>query len=229
MLFERTMTEEDVDKAIVDRAKDMGTKLNMLFFARIASICGTVITMISYYSMLVAGMKNVTPDNSLVVGIVSAVVGILYGSVVLKMGEYYDELKTAGICYIVSAILVGLSHVTEITLLVIPAAILLLVYIVKFAEAMEQSLYGIDSKVSSCWNTLLFVYKAIFVMMAVVFFMSFIPWAFIWTVRLVLLMILGIIGCAVFELVILKLTANSMNKYWRSKTAKKRKHTAQEA
>ena len=232
MIFDKTMTDAEVEKAIADRAKDMSFKLNMLFFARITGLAGTLMTLITYYSTFYTRRMNsaVGPssEHSIVIDIVSLVIAVMYGAVVLRMGEYYDELKVAGICYIVSGVVIVLIGITEYVWLVIPAAILLLVYIMKFAEAMKQSLYGIDSKISDCWNILMLIYKTLFGLVAAFFILANIPWAFIWAIRIVLLIIIGIVIAAIYELTVLKLTANSMSRFCRSKTSRKKKSISKE-
>lgn len=209
MIFDDKTKNEDVANAILMRAKDMGPKVNSLFFFRIASLIGTVLLLFAMVAAAVAEDRGSVLGISILSVVVSLGLCIGYSIVVINLGQYYDEFKTAGICYLVQAIL----SVSGLKILQIPAAILSLVYIFKFAEAMKQSLYLIDTKTADGWDSLILGYKIIFGTLIGCVLFAFIPIINIFAFVIMLLCFVGAIGIAIYELILLKTSANSMIRF----------------
>jgi len=161
----------------------------------------------------------VAEDRGSVLGIsilsvvVSLGLGIGYSIVVINLGQYYEEFKTAGICYLVQAILSALVSISGFRILQIPAAVLSLVYIFNFAEAMKQSLYLIDTKTADGWDSLILGYKIIFGTLIGCVLFAFIPIINIFALVIMLLCCVGVLAIAVYELILLKTSANSMIRF----------------
>lgn len=213
MLFDKSPNQEDVNKAMADRARDMSPKINFLFFVRIASIVGNLFLVFVLISAMMSGDKGSVQAFSVFSSLISGVFGIAYGIVVIKLGEYYEEFKTAGICYLVYAIVSALSAAVGIAATNIVTAVLVLVYIFKFAEAVKMSLYGIDESVSNGWNILLLFYKILLAVLAFCILLAFVPGINILALLVIYLCVPVAVGISIYELVLLKMTANSLGRF----------------
>lgn len=209
MIFDDKTKNEDVANAILMRAKDMGPKVNSLFYFRIASLIGTALLLFAMAAAAVAEDRGSVMGISILSVVVSLGLCIGYSIVVINLGQYYEEFKTAGICYLVQAIL----SVCGFKILQIPAAVLSLVYIFNFAEAMKQSLYLIDTKTADGWDSLILGYKIIFGTLIGCVLFAFIPIINIFALVIMLLCFVGAIGIAIYELILLKISANSMIRF----------------
>lgn len=217
MLFENPISKEEAHKATIERAGSMGSALNAIFYLKIANVILTPIRAITLMTAAYAVGGSLFQNSGSVLNNVLSITGIIIalaiGVLFIIMGKHYNDLTVAGACFI-AATLCQAAHSRITLILYIIAAV---IYSIKYTSAMSESLAGISNSCSKGWDMLLTAYKIIYISMLVCAFLIFLPPLRIIVLLIAILAVVASFAFAIYELFLLKVSANSMIRYGRQR------------
>lgn len=213
---------EEAYRSLSAKYDDLGKKTQILCYIIIATIVQVVLVFV-FAIVAVAidyttGSETASTLFSIIVGLIGFGISMFYGITVMGMGIYDEELKTAGILYIVSAICTNLNNMffddTWIGfILELAAAVLSVIYMIKFATCMEYLTFNADSSVSDSWGKFKNAFIIVTVGTVVSVLFMFIPIIRILAVLASIVFIIALIVVYIWQIVLLFKTSAAMRNF----------------
>lgn len=212
---------EEAYRSLSTQYDELGKKMQILCIIIIATI---VMAVLAFFGGIIAAATDyLSGSNSIgvfaiVVGIISFGIAIAYGITIIGMGTYDEELKTAGILYICSSVCSNINDLffdeTWIGfILKLTAAILSVIYILKFATSMENLSFNADSGVSDTWAKFRKAYIIVIVGTIVCVFCMIIPIINILAALAAIVFLIATIVIYIWQIVLMFKTAAVMKGY----------------
>ena len=214
---------------LLSKHRDMGANLNLMFWIKIAGIIITIAAVVVSLSTLMKPLMNrasdsevVTAANSVVSSVIITaalltVIEVIYGILVMMMGKVSGDYTKAGIYYIIHAALYFLYNFTSFSILQVASAVLEILFVLKFAYAMYETFYSVDSILAMTWEKYRSFYAYLLIAMAACYALAMLPFVGFVAIFVLPFVTIGSIVVKVWELILLYRSAVRLKTYIPSK------------
>ncbi|MBO4473903.1 MAG: hypothetical protein J5750_03210 [Clostridiales bacterium] len=152
----------------------------------------------------------------IIVAVASVAISVLYGVILIGLGKYHLEFKTAGIYYMISSAcdaIHGTTNGVAAFAFSILGAIFAVLYVLKFAIAMSNSFDNVASYMAVSWETFKKVFTYVYGGIVICTLLCFFPILNILAVIVLLLLSIAAIGVSIWQIVLVLRSSNVMKQY----------------
>lgn len=201
----------------VARCSVFAKKYMLLFMILIGGIA------LSALSVVLAILAFATPSFVktistviIILSFLSFAISVGYGLVLVSLGNYYRDFRTAGLLYMVNGAMSalynsiggGLGFLFQIT-----AAVASVMYMLKFASAMSASFDNVASYMSISWDNFRKVFIYVYAGIAILTLGSFVPILGIFASLFLLVLSVVAIGVSIWQIVLIFKSSRVMKEH----------------
>ncbi len=201
----------------VAKCKDLSSKFMWLFMILIAGIVLRTISIgLSVFGLFHYSFLESTSVIVNIIAIVNAVSAVVFGVILIQLGKYSEDFKKAGIFYILSGVCDSLNSATSGMLAFtfgILAAVLSVLYMLRFATAMSASFDNVASYMAITWESFKKAYTYVYAAIAICTLAGFVPVIGLIASVFLILLELAVIGLSIWQLVLIFRSSRVMKQY----------------
>ena len=152
----------------------------------------------------------------IIVAVASAAISVLYGLILIGLGKYFMEFKTAGVYYMISGCCEAVYHSTTGLAAVafsILGAVFSVLYILKFAVAMSNSFDNVASYVAVSWENFRKIFIYVYGGIVACTILSFFPILNIMAGFVLIFLMIAAIFVSIWQIVLVFRSSNVMKQY----------------
>ncbi|MBO4687978.1 MAG: hypothetical protein J5636_05645 [Clostridiales bacterium] len=152
----------------------------------------------------------------IIIAVASVGIAVLYGLILISLGRYFLDFKTAGVYYIISAACNAIynSSTGAATLFFsILGAVFSVLYVLKFAIAMSNSFDNVASYMAISWENFKKLFTYVYGGIVICTLLCFFPILNILALFVLLGLSIAAIGISIWQLVLLVRSSNVMKQY----------------
>ncbi|MBR5976052.1 MAG: hypothetical protein IK020_12865 [Clostridiales bacterium] len=152
----------------------------------------------------------------IVIAIGSVVISVLYGMILIGLGNYHLEFKTAGIYYMISSACNAVYNSMTGAALVafsILGAVFSVLYVLKFAVGMSNSFDNVASYMAVSWETFKKVFSYVYGGIVICTLLCFFPILNILALIALLILSIAAIGVSIWQIALVLRSSNVMKQY----------------
>lgn len=196
---------------------DLAKKYMQMFMILIGGIALNIIsTILSNISSRNYDFYDGARVFMIIIAIASAAISALYGFILISMGKYHPEFKTAGLYFIISGVCEAVYYSTTGLAAVafsILGAVFSVLYILKFAIAMSNSFDNVASYMAVSWESFRKVFMYVYCGIVICTLLCFFPILNILAAFALLFLTVAAIAVSIWQIVLVFRSANVMKQY----------------
>ena len=152
----------------------------------------------------------------IIIALAYVVIAVLYGLILIGIGKYHIDFKTAGIYYMISGVCEAINNSTTgvaAFAFSILGAVFSVLYVLKFATAMSNSFDNVASYMAVSWETFKRLFTYVYGGIVICTLLMFFPILNILAAIALLLLALAAIGMSIWQIVLVLRSSNVMKQY----------------
>jgi len=152
----------------------------------------------------------------IILAVASLAISVLYGLMLIGLGKYFQEFKTAGIYFMISGACGAAQAATSgflSSVFSLASAVLAVLYVLKFAVAMSNSFDNVASYMAISWESFKKAYIYVYAGIVICTVATIFPILNILALIALLVLSIGVVVLSIWQIVLVLRSANVMKQY----------------
>lgn len=152
----------------------------------------------------------------IIIAVASVAISILYGVMLIGLGRYFQEFKTAGIYFMISGACGAVEGATGgilSSLFSLVGAVFAVLYVLKFAVAMSNSFDNVASYMAISWENFKKAYIYVYGGIVICTVATIVPVLNILALIALLVLSLAVVALSIWQIILVLRSSNVMKQY----------------